>query len=65
MLFVVSDTVEQQQKGRSNRKKAGKGKKRSSKPHAKEALMFQALQNLTGGYYKVGYMQLREKPSAL
>lgn len=52
-FLVEQELINELQKGKGNYKKKAKHKKRP-RPYSREIIIYQALQNMCGGYYKVG-----------
>lgn len=60
-FLMEQDVHNDTHKGRGGKKSSKNKKKKSTpRPYNLEILMYQALQNICGGYYKVNYISLIE-----
>lgn len=59
-FMMEQELINESQKGKGSKKSAKNRKKRSSpRPFCLEIMMYQALQNICGGYYKVRLIKLK------
>lgn len=58
-FLIEQDVHNDTHKGRSKKSSKNKKKKSTPRPYNLEILMYQALQNICGGYYKVNYTFLK------